>query len=166
VTRILLGFYFLWAFVDKVFGLGYSTPAERAWVNGGSPTTGFLTNATAESPLAGLFSALAGVPLVDWLFMLGLLGVGVTLILGVGVRVGAIAGAAMLLFMYLAEFPLTLTGATNPVCKVGPLAQAGEPIVVFDALLSRCALALQRDVEVSRDDQRRPRLRDGAVILQ
>jgi len=78
VTRILLGFYFLWAFVDKVFGLGYSTPAERAWVNGGSPTTGFLTNATAESPLAGLFSALAGVPLVDWLFMLGLLGVGVT----------------------------------------------------------------------------------------
>lgn len=114
VTRILIGFYFLWAFLDKVFGLGFATPGERAWINGGSPTTGFLTNATGESPLAGLFTAIAGNPLVDWLFMLGLLAVGVTLMLGVGVRLGAIAGVAMLLLMYLAEFPLTLTGATNP----------------------------------------------------
>jgi len=115
VTRILMGFYFLWAFLDKVFGLGFSTPAERAWINGGSPTTGFLSNATAESPLAGVFTALAGNALVDWLFMLGLLGVGVTLLFGVGVRLGAIAGVAMLFLMYLAEFPLTLTGATNPL---------------------------------------------------
>lgn len=115
VTRILIGFYFLWAFLDKVFGLGFATPGERAWINGGSPTTGFLTNATGESPLAGLFTAIAGNPLVDWLFMLGLLAVGVTLMLGVGVRLGAIAGVAMLLLMYLAEFPLTLTGATNPL---------------------------------------------------
>lgn len=115
VTRILIGFYFFWAFVDKVFGFGFVTPAENAWIAGGSPTTGFLTHATAESPLAGFFAAIAGNPLVDWLFMLGLLGVGVTLMLGVGVRIGAIAGVAMLFLMYLAEFPLTLTGATNPL---------------------------------------------------
>ena len=54
VARILMGFYFLWAFIDKTFGLGFATPAERAWVGGGSPTTGFLTNATTESPFAGV----------------------------------------------------------------------------------------------------------------
>ena len=37
--RIVLGFTFLWAFVDKLFGLGYATPSERSWINGGSPTT-------------------------------------------------------------------------------------------------------------------------------
>lgn len=115
VARILMGFYFFWAFIDKTFGLGFSTPAERSWLAGGSPTTGFLANATSESPFAGVFAALANNVLVDWLFMLGLLGVGVALMLGVGVRIGAIAGCAMLLFMYLAEFPLTLTGSTNPL---------------------------------------------------
>ena len=115
VARIIMGFTFFWAFIDKVIGLGFATPAERAWINGGSPTTGFLSNATAESPFAGVFNALAGSVIVDWLFMLGLLGVGLSLMLGIGVRVGAVAGAAMLLLMYLAEFPLTLTGATNPL---------------------------------------------------
>lgn len=115
VTRMLMGFYFLWAFFDKVFGLGFATPAEGAWINGGSPTMGFLAHGTAESPFAGVFTAIAGNPVVDWLFMLGLLGVGAALLFGVGVRLGAIAGAAMLFLMYLAQFPLTLTGATNPL---------------------------------------------------
>lgn len=133
VTRMLMGFYFLWAFADKVFGLGFATPVERAWINGGSPTTGFLTNATAESPLAGVFTAIAGNPLVDWLFMLGLFGVGVTLLFGVGVRIGAIAGAAMLLLMYLAEFPLTLTGATNPLID-SHIIDMGVMAIVFFAV--------------------------------
>lgn len=133
VTRIMMGFYFLWAFFDKVFGLGFATPAERAWINGGSPTTGFLTNATAESPFAGVFTAIAGNPVVDWLFMLGLFGVGAALILGVGVRVGAIAGAAMLFLMYLAQFPLTLTGATNPLLD-SHLIDMGIMAIVFFAV--------------------------------
>ena len=37
---MVLGFEFLWAFLDKTFGFGYATPAERAWINGGSPTKG------------------------------------------------------------------------------------------------------------------------------
>ena len=28
--RIVLGFVFFWAFLDKLFGLGYATPSERA----------------------------------------------------------------------------------------------------------------------------------------
>lgn len=141
VARILMGFYFFWAFIDKTFGLGFATPAERAWVGGGSPTTGFLTNATTESPFAGVFSALAGNALVDWLFMLGLLGVGVSLMLGVGVRIGAIAGTAMLLLMYLAEFPLTLTGATNPLIDSHITDISIMAIVFFGVYSQRLSLA-------------------------
>ena len=31
VLRYATGFIFLWAFLDKTFGLGFSTPVERAW---------------------------------------------------------------------------------------------------------------------------------------
>ena len=99
-----MGLIFLWAFVDKTFGLGFSTTAEKAWVNGGSPTYGFLTNAT-RGPFEEFFKGMAGIVAVDWLFMIDLLFVGVTLIINRFVVWGAIAGMAMLLLMYLAVFP-------------------------------------------------------------
>jgi thiosulfate dehydrogenase [quinone] large subunit len=117
--RLAIGFEFLWAFFDKTFGLGYATPAARAWINGGSPTKGFLSG--ANGPLQGVFGAIAGAPAVDWLFMLGLLGVGLALILGVAVRPGAVCGAVMLFLMYVAVWlPTTVaggqpTGSTNPI---------------------------------------------------
>ncbi|MFC5822105.1 hypothetical protein ACFPUY_44090, partial [Nonomuraea harbinensis] len=36
IARISIGWVFLWAFLDKTFGWGFATPAERAWINGGS----------------------------------------------------------------------------------------------------------------------------------
>jgi hypothetical protein len=33
-VRLAIGFEFLWAFLDKTFGLGYSTPVGRAWIHG------------------------------------------------------------------------------------------------------------------------------------
>ena len=42
VLRVSMGFVFLWAFLDKAFGLHYSTPPSKAWIHGGSPTKGFL----------------------------------------------------------------------------------------------------------------------------
>lgn len=109
VTRILLGFVFLWAFLDKLLGLGVSTVVERAWLNGGSPTSGFLKG--VEGPFADFFSSLSGVAVVDWLFMLGLLGIGVALIFGVAVRLAAWAGALLMLLMWAASMPL----ANNPL---------------------------------------------------
>lgn len=103
-VRLLLAFEFLWAFGDKLLGWGLGTPADRAWVNGGSPTEGFLSG--VEGPFAGFFTAMAGNPVVDWLFMLGLLGIGLALALGIGMRVAAGAGALMMLLMWLASFPL------------------------------------------------------------
>lgn len=102
--RIGLGWIILWAFLDKTFGLGYATASENAWINGGSPTTGFLSFATA-GPFSGFFDGLAGVAAVDWLFMIGLLFIGGALILGIGNKIAGIAGAFMMLLMYLARIP-------------------------------------------------------------
>ncbi|MBP6926395.1 MAG: hypothetical protein KBB70_01715 [Candidatus Pacebacteria bacterium] len=98
--RIAMGFIFLWAFIDKTFGLGFATSAGKAWIDGASPTAGFLSHGV-EGPLAGLFQSMAGVAIVDWLFMAGLLFVGITLLLNKYVRWGSIVGSIMLALMYL-----------------------------------------------------------------
>lgn len=99
--RLVMGFIFLWAFLDKTFGLGYATVSDKAWINGGSPTYGFLSMA-AKGPFASIFNNLAGLAVVDWLFMLGLLCAGLTLLLNKYVKIGAFVGIAMFLLMYLA----------------------------------------------------------------
>ncbi|MFI9561232.1 hypothetical protein [Nonomuraea endophytica] len=108
-ARISIGFIFLWAFLDKAFGWGLATPADRAWISGGSPTTGFLKG-TGENALGGFFAGLAGHPWIDWLFMLGLLGIGAALMLGVGLRIAALTGGLLLILMWAAALPL----ANNP----------------------------------------------------
>lgn len=108
LTRVMLGFVFFWAFLDKTFGLDHSTPSERAWINGGSPTTGFLKG--VEGTYKDFFNSLAGYAWVDWLFMLGLFGVGAALLLGVGMRAAALFGSVLLVFMWFASMPI----ATNP----------------------------------------------------
>lgn len=109
VTRISLGFVFLWAFLDKTFGLGKATPAENAWIKGGKPTFGYLSN--VDGPFGGFFQAMAGQAWADWLFMLGLLGIGLGLILGIASRITAASGALLLVFMWMASLPLM----TNPI---------------------------------------------------
>lgn len=108
VTRVAIGFIFLWAFIDKVFGLGKSTASAKSWLNGGSPTTGFLKS--VQGPFADAFHSLSGATWADWLFMFALLGIGVTLIAGVGMRVAAASGGLLLTFMWAASLPI----ATNP----------------------------------------------------
>jgi thiosulfate dehydrogenase [quinone] large subunit len=120
LLRLALGFEFLWAFFDKVFGLGYSTPSARAWINGGSPTKGFLSGVDS-GPLQTVFNSIAGNPVVNWLFMLGLLGIGVALILGVGLRVAAASGAVLLVMMWFASWPLASTVAGKPTGSTNPI---------------------------------------------
>lgn len=102
--RLFMSGMFLWPFVDKVFGLGFATKSADAWINGVSPTSGFLLHGT-YGPLATLFQSLAGMPLVDWLFMLGILGTGLTLLFNRFVVWGALAGSLIMLFIYMAAFP-------------------------------------------------------------
>lgn len=121
VLRIATGLVFLWAFADKVFGLGYATPAERSWINGGSPTNGFLGHVSV-GPFESTFQSWAGAAWADWLFMLGLGAIGVAAILGIGLRLAAGSAVVMMLLMWAAEWPLDQTtsagepsGSTNPL---------------------------------------------------
>ena len=119
-ARISTGFIFLWAFLDKTFGLHYSTgaptsdgsPASLSWLEGGTPSQGFMKFASV-GPFKDFFADIAS-PVTDWLFMLGLLGIGVAVMLGIGLKLAAVAGTLMMLLMWVAEWPL-LQGSTNPV---------------------------------------------------
>lgn len=130
--RILLGWSFLWAFLDKLFGLGFSTcrvkvdgaatntidfMCESAMLKGGSPTYGLLEFGTQGSHTGGLFRWMASsgpttIGIADILFMIALLLAGVALMLGVGVRIAAIGSAILMLFMFLA---LDVWPETNPI---------------------------------------------------
>lgn len=101
LLRLTMGLIFLWAFIDKVFGLGFATTPEKSWLAGGSPTAGFLQFAV-HGPFATFYHGLAGLPIVDWLFMLGLLFIGMSLTFGIFVKLGSLAGVVMLFLMYTA----------------------------------------------------------------
>ncbi len=118
LLRLLLGWSFVWAFLDKMFGLGFATCraadsssidylCDAAMIKGGSPTYGFLNFATAGSHTGGLFDWMApsapdSINLADIGFMLALLVGGGALMLGIATRSAAIGGALLMLFMFLA----------------------------------------------------------------
>ncbi|WP_228265832.1 hypothetical protein [Microlunatus elymi] len=121
VLRLAIGFVFLWAFLDKTFGFGYATTSSQAWINGGSPTKGFLIS-TQVGPFESLSHSIAGVWWANWFFMLGLLGVGLAVMAGVALRASAVAGTITLVMMWMVEFPLDrtlsgggLSGSPNPI---------------------------------------------------
>jgi len=107
--RIGLGSIFLWAFVDKVFGLGFSTASAKAWINEGNPTQGFL--GSSKGPFSGFFHAIAGTGVANVLFMGGLLAIGAALMLGIAMRLAAAGGALLMVMMWAAVLPPT----TNPI---------------------------------------------------
>jgi thiosulfate dehydrogenase (quinone) large subunit len=121
--RIGFGLTFLWAFFDKLLALGYHTGVndqtgavdrfgDAAWINGGSPTFGFLSfGVPADNPMHDFFTSMAGDAWADWLFMLGLAGIGIGLTLGIGIRMTAITGGILYALMWLASLPLE----NNPV---------------------------------------------------
>jgi hypothetical protein len=89
-------------------------------VDGGSPTKGFLSG-VAAGPMESTFHSWAGDTWADWLFMLGLLGIGTALVAGVALRLAAVAGSAMMALMWAAEWPPaqhlsdgTASMSTNP----------------------------------------------------
>lgn len=110
--RLSIGWVFLWAFLDKAFALGFSTGrdattgvvsrfGDAAWIHGGSPTEGFLKFGT-KGPFASFYQSIAGATWADVSFMIALLGIGLALILGIGMRVAAVSGAALLVMMWSA----------------------------------------------------------------
>jgi len=74
VLRTFLGFIFIWAFFDKTFGLGFATPKGSAWINGVSPTAGYLSNLIGT--FSNFFSQFSGLFAIDLIFMAGLFVIG------------------------------------------------------------------------------------------
>ncbi|CAN5211264.1 DoxX family membrane protein [soil metagenome] len=112
--RIVLGWYFLWAFIDKLFGFGFLTASGSGMVDGGTPAQGFMSH--ASGPFSGFFSSISG-RWADYGFMFALLAIGVALITGCGLKLTAIGAGALLALMYLAEFPIGADAGTytNPL---------------------------------------------------
>jgi thiosulfate dehydrogenase [quinone] large subunit len=114
LLRIGFGLTFLWAFFDKLLALGFHTGYDQdgnldrfgdaAWINGASPTEGFLKFG-ADGPFKGFYNSIGGTVWADTLFMLALLGIGLALTLGIGMRVAAAAGAVLYLMMWSVALP-------------------------------------------------------------
>ncbi|HEY9327513.1 MAG TPA: hypothetical protein VIS09_04620 [Streptomyces sp.] len=163
VLRILIAFTFLWAFFDKAFGWGYATGSGKGWVDGGSPTRGFLSGVSA-GPMESTFHAWAGAAWADWAFMAGLLGIGVALLTGVALRPAALAGTAMMTLMWTAEWPPARhlsdgapSMSTNPVIDYH---------VLYAAVLVLLAVALAgRTWGLGRAWARLPLVRENRWLL-
>jgi thiosulfate dehydrogenase [quinone] large subunit len=119
VLRLAFGLTFLWAFFDKLFALGFSTGrsvdpetgvetvdrfGDAAFINGGSPTEGFL-GFGADGPFKEFYNSIAGAAWADWLFMAALIGIGLALTLGIGMRIATVSGAALYMLMWTVVLP-------------------------------------------------------------
>ena len=105
--RIAFGLTFLWAFLDKTFALGFHTGYDEA---GHLDRFGDAPGSTAPAPPRASWPSARTVPsrgsttaspAPPWstAFMLGLLGIGLSLTFGVAMRLGVIAGATMYVLM-------------------------------------------------------------------
>lgn len=118
--RVLVGWTFLWAFLDKLLALGFSTGraedgtieffSEGGWLFGGSPTAGavgFALKGPFVEPIqtvTGFTMTEAGPQVaawLDWVYMATMLAIGLGLILGVMTRLAAVGGIAWMAIFYL-----------------------------------------------------------------
>lgn len=123
VLRVVTGFYFLWAGVDKVFSfIGGPEPFSAAgFLTFG--TAGTTSSAVAEgtivNPTHGLWVELANnaalLGVVDVLVPAGQIAIGLALILGVATRFAAAMGFLMMAFLTIAawDFAHGIVNATS-----------------------------------------------------
>ncbi len=98
IFRIMLGWIMLWSFFDKLFGLGFQTPAGQGFIDGGSPSS-FVTY-VAGGIFGDFFKSLAGNGVIDIILLLGLLALGVALIAGIASKITTVLMTVFLLVMY------------------------------------------------------------------
>ena len=128
--RVYVGFEFLWAFLDKTFGLGYGTESAGAWIHGGSPASGVMFALTG--PFTSFYETITGghhvtgfspqgaplgfVPVndwVNWVYMGAMLLIGVGLLLGVMTRLASMGAIVWMTIFYTATF--FATPRYNPI---------------------------------------------------
>lgn len=114
ILRIVVGIIFLWAGLEKVLGAGpegfdaagflqFGTAGSLAWPFVTTPVEGQIYN-----PTQPIWTALAGnegaMSIVNILVPWGQIGIGISLVLGVLTRFGAVMGALMMLFFFFAAW--------------------------------------------------------------
>ena len=123
ILRIGMGWLMLWPFFDKLFGLGFSTPAGGGWIDGVSPSS--YISYIAKGPLADFFLSMGGNVFIDFLMMAGLLCIGLALIFGFASKICTVAMVAFLLVMFCIELP-----------------PADNPLISYKILLAVAMLAI------------------------
>ena len=123
VLRLSIGWVFLWAFLDKLLALGFASGrnpetgvadrfGDAAWINGGSPTDGFLSfGLHTKEPFTGFYEGLVGSSFIEWAYMLSMAAIGIALVLGIATRLAAGAGIVWMLLFYTAA---ALSPENNP----------------------------------------------------
>ncbi|EMA00415.1 hypothetical protein C438_18210 [Haloferax denitrificans ATCC 35960] len=97
LLRVVMGWTLFQGGITKLVTYLDSDPSNN-WT-----AAGYLANAIPEgNPLMGLWSSMAGSPLIDMLNMWGLTLAGLAIILGAFVRFSAFWGAVMMLFYWAA----------------------------------------------------------------
>jgi thiosulfate dehydrogenase (quinone) large subunit len=118
LLRIVVGIIFIWAGLDKLLGsgpTGFSAAGYLAHATGGSLGWPFVTgtpdSATIYNPTHQFWVNLAGnagaMTVVNFLVVTGELGIGISLILGLLTRFGAIMGALMMLLFFFSGWGFT-----------------------------------------------------------
>jgi thiosulfate dehydrogenase (quinone) large subunit len=108
LTRVTVGWVFLYAGLEKVFG---STPFTAAgFLKFGTigTTAEKVADGTIVNPTHGFWVSLAGnatlMPIVNFLVVFGEVAIGAALILGLATRFASIAGALMMTLFWIAAW--------------------------------------------------------------
>ncbi|MEO6956002.1 MAG: hypothetical protein ABI137_04595 [Antricoccus sp.] len=110
LVRILIGWMFIWTFIDRTFGLGRPTSHDQAWTRGGSPIDGFVGSARdsgSRNPVPGFWQFLSEQHAwVNIVLMVLIAVIGVLLVLGFGMWFSCVAGAILLLLQWFTAWPI------------------------------------------------------------
>jgi thiosulfate dehydrogenase [quinone] large subunit len=160
LLRLAMGWTFFWAFLDKLLALGFATGRDpetgvvdrygpAAWVEGGSPTEGFLSfGLHTKEPFLGFYSDLAGQGWVDWVYMISMAAIGIALLLGIFTTLAALGGAIWMVMFYTAA---AIWPENNPFLD--------EHVIEFIVLLALAYVGAGRYLGLGRWWERRPLVR-------
>jgi len=145
--RLALGFYFLWSASQKIV----------KELSGKMATTDFLSGASvAKGPLVGFFNSLGGNWTVEILVVYGELLIGISVLLGLATRIGAVGGALQMVLFTVAMWPIADTAGANPLVDTRVL--YGLMFVMFFFLTPGRFLGVDGILEKIDAVKRRPKL--------
>ena len=125
VFRIMIGWLFIWGFLDKFFGLGFETSPGQGVIDGGSPSSFVIY--VAGGIFKDLFNSLAGNASIDFLMMAGLLILGITITFGIATKLTTIFS----ILFFIVMFCLVIPPKDNPVLDYHIILAVGMLVIYW-----------------------------------